>query len=69
MGKKIIVTNIEWETDGADIDLPETVEIPITEDTEYLLDDIDGCSGELEDYLSVKYEFFIVQFVAEVEED
>lgn len=69
MAKKIIVTNIDWDTDGVEVDLPKTVEIPITEDIEYLLDDMDGYADEIADYLSDEYEFCINAFVAEVEED
>lgn len=32
MEKTYLVTNIEWDTDGEDVDLPEEIEITIPDD-------------------------------------
>lgn len=55
--EKIIVSNIKWDTDGEDVDLPKKVIINVTIDNAYLLEDINGCADNLSDYLSDTYEF------------
>lgn len=68
--KKIHVTNISWDTDGADPDklgLPKEVDIDITDDNIELLDDIDGYADNLLDYLSDTYSYCIYGFNAETE--
>ena len=57
---KIICKNIHWDTDGQEVDLPDTVEID--DPTDELIDDIDGDTGALADYLSDKYEFCVKDF-------
>ncbi len=47
----IEVTDIEWETDGEDVDLPTTVRVPA--DLEY----------EIADYLSNEYGWLVVSFL------
>jgi len=44
-------TKIDWETDGQEVDLPKTVEVP---------DDLDA--DEIADYLSDKYDFLVNTF-------
>ena len=34
MNKKYLVTNIEWDTDGEDVDLPNELEIILPDDEE-----------------------------------
>lgn len=70
---KIVVTDIEWDTtdiegdtDELDIDLPEEVIIDITEDNEYLLEDIHGYAENLSDYLSDEYGYCHYGFATEV---
>ena len=53
--EEIIVSNIKWDTDGADVDLPKKVVIKITIDNANLLEDIDGYADNLSDYLSDTY--------------
>lgn len=63
----IIATNIEWETDGEDVDLPEEVVIPekvIPNDVD--VDEyINGYVEEVEDWLSDTYEFLVCGFILE----
>lgn len=63
----IIATNIEWETDGEDVDLPEEVVIPenvIPNDVD--VDEyINGYAEEVEDWLSDIYEFLVCGFILE----
>lgn len=44
----MLITNITWETDGADVSLPQEVEVP------------DGLTNEqIADYLSNEYGFLV----------
>ena len=61
---KIIVSEIEW--DEAPAGLPKRVVIEITMDNIDLLEDIDGYSDDLCDYLSEKYGYCIESFNAEI---
>ena len=53
--EEIIVSNIKWDTDGEDVDLPKKVVIKVTIDNADLLEDINGCADNLSDYLSDTY--------------
>ena len=53
--EEIIVSNIKWDTDGEDVDLPKKVVIKVTIDNADLLEDIDGYADNLSDYLSDTY--------------
>ena len=55
--EEIIVSNIKWDIDGEDVNLPEKVVIKVTIDNADLLEDIDGYADNLSDYLSDVYEF------------
>ena len=46
--------DIDWETDGQDVDLPEEVELPEDIDTDEI--------GEVEDYLSDEYGYLVNSF-------
>ncbi len=61
---KIHVSDIEWDTDGEDVNLPE--EIIISNPTMEMLDDIDGYADAIADYLSDEYGFCVNNFNAEV---
>lgn len=67
---KIIAVNIEWDTDGEDINLPREVEIPsevIPEDAD--IDEyIEGYTEEVEDYLSDNYGFCVFGFNLEMQD-
>lgn len=65
--KNIIVRKIKWDTDGEKVTLPKKIVIPITEKTEYLLEDINGYAENLSDYLSDTYEYCHYGFSAKVE--
>lgn len=55
-----IACDIEWETDGQDVDLPDEVELP---------DDIDvDDTGEVEDYLSDEYGYLVKSFDIEYDD-
>jgi hypothetical protein len=49
-----IACNIEWETDGQDVDLPVEVKLPEDIDTDAI--------GEVDDYLSDKYGYLVKSF-------
>lgn len=54
--------NIDWETDGQDVDLPVEVELPEDIDTDAI--------GEVEDYLSDEYGYLVNSFeIYDDEED
>ena len=54
--------NIDWETDGQDVDLPDEVELPEDIDTDAI--------GEVEDYLSDEYGYLVNSFeIYDDEED
>ena len=61
---KIIAVDIDWDTDGEDVNLPREVEIPgeiIPEDAD--IDEyIEGYAEEVEDYLSDTYGFCVFGF-------
>ena len=60
MEKKILVSNIVWDTDGENIpELPE--EVVIDNPTEEMLDGY-GRADAISDYLSDTYEFCVVSF-------
>jgi hypothetical protein len=63
--KQIVVTNIKWDAPKS-ANLPTKVVIDITEENEYLLEDIDDYADNLSDYLSDIYEYchegFCVKF-------
>ncbi len=42
MEKKYLVTDIEWDTDGEEVDLPEELTITIPEDEELEEDEVEG---------------------------
>lgn len=67
---KIIAVNIEWDTDGEDINLPREVEIPsevISEDAD--IDEyIEGYAEEVEDYLFDNYGFCVFGFNLEMQD-
>lgn len=68
--KKLNVTNINWDTDGADpeeLGLPKEVDIEINDDNDYLLEDLDGYAEPLLDYLSDSYGYCIFGFNVETE--
>lgn len=46
-------TGIIWETDGFDIDLPTTVEIP---------NELENDEDSITDYLSDKYGFLVIDY-------
>lgn len=46
MNKKYLVTNIEWDTDGEDVDLPNELEIILPDDEEL------NSPEEIEEYIS-----------------
>lgn len=58
---KIKIYNIDWDTDGEDIDLPteETFEI----DDDYLMDNI---AEEMDDYLSEKYGYCVDGYFSKI---
>ncbi len=64
--RHIIVTNIKWDAPKS-VNLPKKVCIIIDEETEYLLEDIDGYADNLCDYLSNAYEYCIEGFNVECE--
>ena len=64
--KKIIVSDIKWDTDGEKVELPKEVHIEINKDNEYLLDDIDDYADEVCDYLSDNYGYCIEGFCTDV---
>ena len=69
MKKEILITEIDWDTDGADpkdIGLPDEVTIknPSSEMIEELEDE--GYSDIIEDWLSDEYGFCVYGFLAEV---
>ena len=54
--------DIDWETDGQDVDLPVEVELPEDIDTDAI--------GEVEDYLSDEYGYLVNSFeIYDDEED
>ena len=53
---KIRVSDIEWETDGEDVDLPDEMEIP---------SDIEG--DEIESYLSNETGFLVLSYLVQHE--
>ena len=54
--------DIDWETDGQDVDLPDEVELPEDIDTDAI--------GEVEDYLSDEYGYLVNSFeIYDDEED
>ena len=55
--EEIIVSNIKWDTDGEDVDLPKRVIVNVTIDNADLLEDINGYADNLSDYLSDTYGF------------
>ena len=59
--EKFIVSRIEWETDGMDIDLPEEVEIPLGIDVH---DD-----DAIADYLSNTYGFLVNSYSVPMTDD
>lgn len=65
--KKIIVTNIDWDTDGEDVELPDEIIIEIDENNIDLLEDLDDYADNLLDYLSDTYGYCIKGFNAETE--
>ena len=46
MNKKYLVKNIQWDTDGEDVDLPDEIEITIPDDEEL------NSPEEIEHYIS-----------------
>jgi hypothetical protein len=54
----MIVYNIEWDTDGFEIDLPTEVDVP---------DNID--INDIADYLSDEYGFLVEEFDIEFDDD
>lgn len=56
MKSKVTVTNIEWDTDGEDCDLPTSTELEIEHDEE---DDLDAI---IADALSDKFGFCMFDF-------
>lgn len=46
MNKKYLVTDIEWDTDGEDVDLPNELEIILPDDEEL------NSPEEIEEYIS-----------------
>ena len=46
MNKKYLVTNIQWDTDGEDVDLPNELEIILPDDEEL------NSPEEIEEYIS-----------------
>jgi hypothetical protein len=58
---KNFACNIEWETDGQDVDLPVDVELPDGIDVESI--------GEVEDYLSDEYGYLVNSFDIENEDE
>ncbi len=61
---EIIVSDITWDTDEEDVELPETVTIPITLDNIDLLEDIEEAAEGVCNYLSDTYEFCVFGFTA-----
>lgn len=53
----IIVSNIKWDTDGEDADLPKKVIINVTINNVNLLEDINGYADNISGYLSDTYGF------------
>ena len=54
------VTNIAWDTDGEDIDLPTEVEVP---------NDIACDEDEIADYLSDEYGWCVISFSLPTDDD
>ena len=55
----MLVTNIKWETDGEEVDLPTEVEV----DDDFLSDD------EIADYLSDTYGWLVISFALPMDDD
>ena len=66
--KKIIVSNIEWDTDGEDVGLPReaVVENPTDEMISEAMDG--GFCDSIADWLSDKYGFCVGGFAVDIEE-
>lgn len=63
---KILVANIDWDTDGYEVDLPE--EVVIKKPTKEMLEDIKegGYAEDVCEYLSDEYGYCVVGFTAEI---
>ena len=64
MSKKLLISDIRWDTDGEDVNLPE--EILVSEPTKEMLEDVDGYGDAICDYLSDEYGFCVDSFNAKV---
>ena len=64
--KRIIVKNVEWDAPNK-IEFPTEITIDITQENEYLLEDIDGYADNLSDYLSDIYGYCHYGFKIEKE--
>lgn len=62
--KRITVTDIKWDAPKS-ADLPDRIDIILSEETEYLLDDIEGYADNLCDFLSDIYEYCMAGFNVE----
>lgn len=60
----IIISDIDWDTDGEDVELPTTVIISNPEN--FLFDDIDGYPPAIDEYLSDKYGYCLNSFVVDI---
>ena len=57
--KRIVVYNIDWDEGDEWEWLPTELSINITDDTKYLLEDIEGYAENLTDYLSSCYGYCV----------
>lgn len=62
--KAILVSNIEWDAPKS-AQLPHEIFIGITEETKYLLDDVDEYAARVCDYVSDAYGYCIKGFNVE----
>lgn len=67
--KQILVTNIEWDTDGIDIeelDLP--TEVTITNPSVEMIEEVeeDGYCDEITDFLSDEYGWLVAGYSVEI---
>ena len=67
--KYLVISNIAWKTDGVNpeaLDLPDTIEIEIDQENDYLLEDADGYSDEVCEYISNTYGYCVAGFATDV---
>ena len=69
--KYLVISEIKWDLSDEEVnfvgeDLPDTMSIEIDQENEYLLEDLDGYSDEICEYLSNTFGYCVKGFATDV---